>query len=114
MEALLTVIIALLITLVATRVKVLSCLSTLNDGLNRIWTAVNEFHYHFTNPENEIINKISNSFVNMASNIPELKFDIHEIKYVADILLKYNLPNKEDRDLLDRISIDQEVEEKLP
>lgn len=56
--------------------------------------------------ENEAI---SESLSCIQSRLDETESKISNINYVMDVIYKYKLPNKKDRDLLDRIELDNEI-----
>lgn len=56
--------------------------------------------------ESESINE---SLLCIQSRLDEVEVKISNINYVMDIIYKYKLPNKKDRDLLDKIELDNEI-----
>ncbi|CCK74635.1 hypothetical protein OLEAN_C04590 [Oleispira antarctica RB-8] len=45
----------------------------------------------------------------ISSDIEKVKSDLEDMKYVSDIFYKYKLPDQRERDVLDQVSIDNEV-----
>jgi len=108
MEIMLLIISLSLVLIVFIALKISARLSAINDSLNKTWPAVNAMHYYLTENQNERLQEVASSAEDLSLNIALIKEDIHEIKYVMDIIYKYKLPSKEERKLLDRIAIDRE------
>lgn len=108
MEPLLLVIAVILTILMFLTFKIVSRLSSINDAINNALPVINDIHYYLIETHKENIQEFSNSIEEFSLNTADIKSDIHEIKYVMDIIYKYKLPNKEERKLLDTIAIDKE------
>jgi hypothetical protein len=66
-----------------------------------------EVHDHID--KNELIYEISR----VREELEMANSTLNEIKYVTDIIEKYKLPDRNERDLIDQIRIDDEISERM-
>jgi hypothetical protein len=57
----------------------------------------------------ELLNVQNEMIETLTLDIQKIQNDIEEIKYVSDIFYKYKLTDKREREIIDRIAIDDEV-----
>lgn len=56
--------------------------------------------------QRELLEQQEYTLEQISENIQSLKDDVHDMKFVSNVFYKYKLPNKKERDLFDRIEID--------
>lgn len=72
----------------------------------KISNAYNDDHH---NQGGELLQRQNDTLDLLANDIQQLKTDVQDMKYVSDVFYKYKLPDKKEREMLDQITIFNEV-----
>ena len=98
--------IMLLAILTLTAIKVLITLSNISIQMGNAYFTLNLLHNllaDFHDKSDHVIESIGET----ERHLSTLEEDIREIKYVIDIIRDYKLPDKSEREFLDRVAADQ-------
>ncbi|QUM80792.1 hypothetical protein HWV01_11120 [Moritella sp. 5] len=94
----------LILVLVAIYMVLNSLLSQLQNSGNTI----NAYGEEYMQQRN-LVERQSEALELIADNMEEVKRDVKEMKDVADIFYKYKLPDREEREFIDKMLIQEEV-----
>lgn len=103
-----SIIIVLLVLLVISALKAASYLKKISE-FNDIAIKCLDAHETLLRKIHEENSFINESLSRIQSSLDETERKISNISYVMDVIYKYKLPSKKDRDFLDRVEIDNEV-----